>query len=110
MAHFDVNPSNTTGVVLSAANGSDRARFLFLGITNMTTTAVTVTVYDGPDASATARIYVSLPAMSSIKFDDKAAGINSVVPKTWWTAGNAIWVACSASLSVRVYGEIVREP
>lgn len=108
MAYFDVQATSTTGVELAAASSGNRARFLSIGFTNMSSTARIVTVYDGTAASGTARVRISLPGSGSEYFRVEGAG-QSVFPKSWWTSGSVIEIANDGASNTRVWGEIVRE-
>lgn len=109
MAHFSVQPSSTTGVVISAASSGNRARFISLGVANTTSTARMVTIFDGTAQAGTARWFGSVPGFGTLYFVIDQPG-KSIIPKHHFTAGAAIEVNCDGSSAVNVYGDIVREP
>lgn len=109
MAFFDVNPTSTTGVEIAAASSGNRARFVAFGFSNDGSATVTLLLYDGTAAAGTVRTRMRIdPGSGAYDVIDQSG--KSIFPKSWFTAGSAIECAISASGSVRVYGEVVREP
>ena len=106
MSYFDVNPTSSSEVVILAA-GTGTVRFLALGISNdSAATQITLTITDG--AAGTVRFRMCLAAGQSQYCFTNSPG-SAVLPRTWWTSGNAVVCALSGSSSVRVFGEVVRE-
>ena len=109
MAYFDVNPTALGGVVaIAVASTGNLARFLSIGISNNGTGTIMVRIYDGTVAAGTIRVRLALGAGDSQYLFVTGAG-QSVYPKSWWTAGNAIQTDLSAAGDVRIFGEVVRE-
>lgn len=109
MSHFDVNPTSTTGVSISAASTGNRKRFIAFGASNFGASKALLTIYDGTALAGTARIELSLPTGGSKYFFTPEGGGKSIFPKRWWTAGNAIECKIDAAGDVRVFGDVINE-
>lgn len=103
---FDVNPTSTAEVTIAAASSGNRARWVAFGFSNDGTTQRTLIIRDG--AAGTVRIRKAIAPGAGEYLTIREPG-DTLYPKAWWTAGNAIVAELDASGSMRLFGEIVRE-
>jgi hypothetical protein len=108
MAFFDVTSNGTTDVTIAAASTGNRARILAIGFSNSSTSAgFTVKIYDGPSATGTLRVSMTIP-VNTTRYDFVQEPGQSVFPKGWFTAGNAItFILSGAGTTIRIFGELV---
>lgn len=110
MAFFLVQPSSTTGVEIAAASSGNKARFLALGFSNTGNAQITLRIYDGTALAGTLRFEIAIaPGGGDYISPIAMQPGKSILPKTWFTAGNSIECALSGSGTVTVFGEVVRE-
>lgn len=116
MAYFDVTPTDTNAAAgaqtIAAASAGDRARWLSLIISNNTAASATriVRIYDGTAAAGTIRMAIALRGNETIVLPVPNNPGHSLFMKSWWTAGNAIAADLDGTGSVRIQGEVIREP
>ena len=94
--------------LIAAASAGNGGRFISLTFSNRGTAQRELRIYDGTAAAGTIRFRASLaPGSGDHQIIDQAG--KSIIPKSQFTAGNAIECNIDAAGDVTVTGDFVRE-